>query len=277
MIQAWYQLLQLLPFQWVQYDFMKNALLAVLLVTPVFALLGTMIVNNKMAFFSDALGHSALTGVGLGVVLGIARPNLAMMGFSLLFAVGIVWIKRRQKASMDTTIGVFSATAVALGVVFLSTGGINKYTSFLVGDILSIRPNELILLMVLLVVVIVVWRLIAKTLLLISLDTALATSRGVHTLGVELVFTALIALVVTLSIQWVGLLIINSLFVLPAAGARMVAKNMKQYTIICVCISMICGVGGLFASYFLGTATGATIALFCSGAYALSLVIVKFT
>ena len=97
----------LLPFEWAEFDFMKNALLAVLMITPLFGLTGTMIVNNKMSFFSDALGHSALTGIAIGVMMGIDNYLISMLGFALLFAVAISGVMSSQTSSSDTIIGVF--------------------------------------------------------------------------------------------------------------------------------------------------------------------------
>ena len=129
----------LLPFEWAEFDFMKNALLAVLMITPLFGLTGTMIVNNKMSFFSDALGHSALTGIAIGVMMGIDNYLISMLGFALLFAVAISGVMSSQTSSSDTIIGVFSATGVALGVVLLSAnGGFSKYSNYLIGDILAV-------------------------------------------------------------------------------------------------------------------------------------------
>lgn len=252
---------------WTSYGFMKNAFVAILLITPVFGLLGSMIVNNKMAFFSDALGHSALTGAGIGAVLGIASVDVSMVLFSVLFAIGIVIIKYAGKASMDTTIGVFSSVAVALGLVLLSGVGYNKYSSIIVGDILSITPKELVMLAILLAVVLAVWILMHKKLALVSVSPSIATSRGINVMAVEMIFTVLIAFVVTVSIKWVGLLIINSLFILPAAAARLVAKNMRQYVAFCVAISVVCGLVGLFTAFHAGTPAGATISLYCGILY----------
>ena len=118
---------QLLPFEWAQFHFMLNALLAVLIITPLFGLTGTMIVNNRMSFFSDALGHSALTGIAIGVMLGIDNYLISMLGFALLFALGISAIIESGTSSSDTIIGVFSSAGVALGVVLLSlNGGFSK-------------------------------------------------------------------------------------------------------------------------------------------------------
>ena len=271
----WYNFLDILPFSWTEYVFMKNALLAVLIIAPVFGLLGTMIVNNKMSFFSDALGHSALTGIGIGIVAGFANPDIAMVIFAIFFAVVIVHIKHTKRTSMDTVIGVFSSMAVALGVVLVSKGGFNKYSNLLVGDILSITPREIGKLFLMLGIVIVVWILIYKVLMIVSLGETLARSRGVNTELVDMVFTALIAVVVTFSIRWLGMLIINSLFVLPASAARMFAKNMKQYCIASILISLFSGIFGLLLSYYLNTAAGATIALTSGAIYIIGLFIPK--
>ncbi|MCM1567640.1 MAG: metal ABC transporter permease [Dehalobacter sp. 4CP] len=273
MIEQWYRLLDaLLPLAWLEYDFMKNALLAVLLVTPILGILGTMIVNNRMAFFSDALGHSALTGVAAGVVLGIQSPFWALLVFSVLFAVAVISVKNANTASTDTIIGVFSSTAVALGIVLLSrNGGFSKYSVYLIGDLLSITPSELGILALIFVLVLVFWAGWFNKLLLVSVNQSLAKSRGIHVRFYEFVFAIVIAVVVTFAIRWVGILIISSLLVLPAAASRNIAANTRQYHVFAVIIALISGLAGLILSYFWGTATGATIvlvlALFFAGTF----------
>lgn len=252
----------LLPFDWANHLFMKNALLGVLLVTPIFGLLGTMVVNNRMAFFSDAIGHSALTGIAIGVLLGFGQPLWSMIVFSALLALAIMAVKRANTASTDTIIGVFSSTAVALGVVLLSrSGGFTKYSSFLIGDLLSINSTDLVMLSFTFVVVIVLWFLLFNKLLVVSVNPSLARSRGIRVNLYETVFSVMTAVVVTISIQWVGVLIISSLLVLPAAGARNIAHNSRQYHFFAVIIALVSGVSGLIASYYWDTASGATIVL----------------
>ena len=112
-----------LPFQFISYDFMKNALLAMLIITPLFGVLGTMIVNNRLAFFSDALGHSAFTGIALGVILGVANTNISMILFAIIFALVLNWIKRRNTMSTDTVISVFSSLGTAVGLAILARNG----------------------------------------------------------------------------------------------------------------------------------------------------------
>ena len=131
-------------FSWLHYDFMKYAFLAILIITPLFGVMGTMIVNNKMAFFSDALGHSALTGIAVGVVFGVNDTNISMVVFAVVFALLLNQISSKVAASTDTVISVFSSFSIAIGLAILSKGGnFSKYSSILVGDILSITPLEL--------------------------------------------------------------------------------------------------------------------------------------
>ena len=110
---------------------MKNAFLATILIGLLFGFLGSMVVNNKLAFFSEALGHSALTGIGIGVILGVSDTIYSMIFFAMIMAVCIWLIEKRKTISTDTVIGVFSSTAVALGLVLLYNGGnFNKYSNY---------------------------------------------------------------------------------------------------------------------------------------------------
>lgn len=277
MINFYYELIpQLLPFSWVNYTFMQNALLAIVLITPLFGILGTMIVNNKMAFFSDAIGHSALTGIAIGVLLGFHDPLWAMLAFAIILAIGISMVKETTTSSSDTIIGVFSASAVALGIVILSQGGgFAKYSRFLIGDILSITPGQIAMLFLVFAIIIVLWTVMFNKLLLVSVNHSLARSRGCNVWLIEMVFSIIMAVIVTISIQWVGILIINSLLILPAASARNVAANMRQYHIVSVSIAIVSGIAGLILSYYWGTATGATIVL-CATAFFLMSILFKY-
>ncbi len=248
------------PFSWADYKFMINALLAVMLIAPLMGILGTMAVNNKMAFFSDALGHSAFTGIALGVVLGIHNQLISLLAFGVFLALVITRVKNKGNASSDTVISVFSSTCVAVGLLVLSYGGgFSKYSSYLVGDVLSISPDEIIGLLITLVVVVGVWCVIYNKLLIISVNRELAASRGIKTSLYENIFVVLVAVVVMISIKWVGILLINSLLILPAASARNVAKNSRQYLALSVLISFVCSVAGLISSFYFDTSAGATI------------------
>lgn len=257
-----------LPFSFMQFDFMKNALLAVLLLTPLFGMLGTMAVNNKMAFFSDALGHSALTGIAIGVVLGIGNPIVCMVIFGILFGLGIRKVKSSAKASSDTVISVFSSASIAIGIVILSqNGGFAKFSSYLIGDILTVSPSYVKILAVVLIATYVVWYFLFNKLLLTSINPSLSASRGIKNAVVENIFVVLLATVVMLSIKQVGILTINSLLILPAASARNIASNSRQYHISATIIAMVCGVLGLILSFYMNTSAGASMVILLAVVY----------
>jgi zinc transport system permease protein len=255
---------------WLNYEFMRNALFAVLLIAPLFALLGTVVVSNRMVFFSDVLGHSSLTGVALGVLLGFADPFWAVVIFAVILAVAINFFKVRTYASSDTVLGVFFAIVVAVGIVILSKGGgFAKYSTFLIGDILAVSPGQLWALSGLLVAVLAYWAFAANSLVLLSIDQSLARTRHIPVFLLETSFSIVLAIVVAVSIKLVGILIINSLLVLPVAAARLVSKKFSDYTLGAVIISVFSSVAGLICSYYWGTASGATIVLFAAACYAI--------
>ena len=244
---------------------MKNAFIAILLISPLFGIVSTMIVNNKMSFFSDALGHSALTGIALGVMLGIDNYIISMMAFAIIFAIGISTIINSEISSSDTIIGVFSSAGISLGIVILSCrGGFSKYSGYLIGDILSITKQEITSLFIILITVIFMWFISFNKLIMSSLNKELALSKGVNVKFYKNIFVILIALIVTISLKWVGMLVINSLLVLPAASAKNIAKNIKFYHIVSVLFSMFSGVSGLIISYYIGTSAGASIVIVSS-------------
>ena len=269
-----YNILSMLPVDWLAYKFMKNALLAVLLITPLFGLLSTMVVSSRMAFFSDSLGHGAFTGLALGAILGVFSPTASLILFSVVFALLITWIKNHSSASTDTIIGVFSSVGIAAGLMMMSYGGsFNKYSSYLIGDILSITPEEIQSLALVLVIVLIVWVMIFNRLLILSINSPFARSRGISVVIVEGIFAAMVAVVVAISIQWVGLLIINSLLVLPGAAARNIAQSIKQYHLFSVAFAMLAGVSGLVLAYYFNMAAGATIVVLAAGIFFITLLL----
>ncbi len=265
-MELWYQMLSVLPFEWAQPGqmiFMKNALLGVLVLCPLLGLLSCHIVTGRMSFFSDALGHSAFTGIAIGALCGAAFPMAVAVGLSVVLALLFTYVRRKSTLSGDTIIGVFSSTAVALGIFIATWGGgsFTKFNSYLIGDILSVTPLEIGLLALVLAAVIVLWVLFSNRLFLSVLHPQLADSRGVKVGMVQGLFTVVIAVVVTMSLSWVGLLVINSLLVLPAAAARNFARNLRQYHLFSVLCALFCGILGLMTSYYWGCSTGAAVSL----------------
>lgn len=257
-----YGFLESLPLSMFQYDFMKNAFLAAVLIAPLFALLGTMAVNNKMAFFSDALGHSAFTGIGLGVLLGLDNPILAMLAFGIFLSLVITKVKAANMASSDTIISVFSSSAMALGIVILSgSGGFSKYSSYLIGDILTVSQTDLLVLLLVLIGVYVLWAVFYNQLLLLSINRSLAASRGVRVVLMENIFVIMVAVAVMVSIRAIGILMINSLLILPAAAARNVTRSVRGYHWLTTVFGLVSALAGLTISYYGDTSAGATMVL----------------
>ncbi len=251
--------------EFLTYEFMKNAMLAILVITPLFGLLGTMIVNNKMAFFSDALGHSALTGIALGVVLGIQNSTLSMIIFGIVFALVLNVIKNSKVASLDTIISVMSSAAIALGLAILSKGGnFENYSSLLIGDILSISKEEIIFLLIINLFTFTFYYMYSNKIIAISINKQIAKSKNINTKLLDNIFVIIIAITVMLSIKWVGILIINALLILPAAASRNISKNMREYTLYTIMFSVFSGITGLILSYYLDIGAGPTIVLVIS-------------
>lgn len=271
-MSVWYSFLDLFGAEWLTMDFMKNALLAVLLMGPLFGILSTMVVTGKMSFFSDALGHSGFTGIAIGVLCGSAFPIWWAVGLAVVFALLFSFVKRRTSHASETIISVFSSTAVALGIFIATMDGssFTKFNRYLIGDILSVTAGEIGLLAIVLVLVAILWVLASNRLMLTAVHPQLASSRGIPVGGYETLFTVSIAVVVTLAMNWVGLMVINSLLVLPAAAARNVAKNLRQYHLFSVLFALLSGIFGLVTSYYLGSSTGAVISLYLAVFFAVT-------
>ncbi len=254
--------------EWLQYGFMKYAFVAILIITPLFGMIGTMIVDRKMAYFSDALGHCALTGIAIGVVLGISNTNVSMMLFAVIFALLLNKLGSKGMAANDTVISVVSSCGIALGLAILSKGGnFSQYSSLLVGDILSITYTEIIYLAVIFAVTLVLWIVCYNWLYAASIHRTLAKSRRIRVRLMENLFAVLTALIVMVSIKWIGILIINALLILPAASSRNISENLREYHFFSILFSMFSGIFGLLISYFTNMATGPVIVILASIIY----------
>lgn len=230
-----------------------------------------MIVNNKMAFFSDALGHSALTGIAIGMMFGIANTNVSMIIFAIVFAVLLNYVKHKTSYGPDTIISVFSSIAIALGLAILSSqGNFNKYSSYLVGDVLGITTQEIVYLAIAFIIVICIWFILFNKLHTVSINQSLAKSKGINVMLIDNIFVIMISIMVMLSIKWIGILLINSLLILPAAASRNIASNVRGYHGIAIIISLISGILGLILSYYANIGAGPAIVIISGMFYLLT-------
>ncbi|MGW8284788.1 MAG: metal ABC transporter permease [Candidatus Deferrimicrobiaceae bacterium] len=261
----------LLPFGFAEPLFMKRAILAMLFVAPAAAAVGVPLVHFRMAFFSDAIGHSAFTGVAIGVLLGV-HPLLTMVAFGLFVAWAITLVRGRTELSPDTVIGVFFSTVIALGIAIISAqkGLTRNLQAYLYGDLLAVSETELLWMGMLLGVVGAYLFVAFNKIMLIGVHEGFAKSMGIPVRGLEISFALVVALVVTTAIRAVGILLVTALLVVPAAAARNVARGIVSAFWAAIAIAVVSGLLGIASSYYLDTATGATVVLFASAFFAIT-------
>ncbi len=253
----------LLPFAWAEPFFMKRALLAVLLVAPVCAAMGVMVVNFRMAFFSDAISHSAFTGVALGILLGV-DPRFTLIIFGALVGLGIMAIRGRSSLSVDTIIGVFLSFSVALGIVVVSAkkGLTRDLHAYLFGDVFAVSPSELGLMLILAVVCAAFLVVFFNDLFLIGVNERVAKAHGVNVKALQYFYALLLALVVTFTIRVIGLLLVTAMLVVPAATGRNLARSVRTMFWSAILVGSLSGIAGLVTSFYVkGAVGGGTIIL----------------
>ena len=259
-------LLGKLPFESMQFDFMRMALLGLLIIAPMAAVCGTQVVNFNMSFFSDAIGHSAFAGVAAGLVLAVS-PDYTMPALALAVGLAIMGVKQRSGLSSDTVIGVMFSAVVAAGlaVVSLYPEAVRNSQMFLYGDILTIGSGD-ILLMAGLAAVFTVFQLLSfNKLICIELNPQLAKAHRIRIGLYQYLFAALLSLVVIFSVKAVGVLLVTAMLITPAAAARNLASSYGKMLWLSVFFGLVSAIAGLFlsAQEWMGTSTGATIVL-CS-------------
>lgn len=259
-----YTILGWLPFDCLEPKFMRQALLGLLLLSPMTAMLGIHVLNFKMAFFSDAVGHSAFAGLAIGLLLA-APPQTAVLVFGVLIGLAIMLMQRRSGLSADASIGIVFSAVVAFGLAVVSRAPslARDIQQYLYGDILMVTEGELSILFLLLLVLIIFEILGWNTLLAIALSPALARVEGKPAAFWQYLFAAILALVVMFSVRAVGVLLVTAMLVVPAACGRKLAWNMRGLFWWSIVVSVSSSFAGLLLSAqdWLATASGATIIL----------------
>ena len=266
----------LLPFECIQLRFMQEAFLGILLCAPLAAAAGVQVVNFRMSFFSDAIGHSAFAGVALGLLCSLS-PGITMPLLALLIGLGIMFLKRRSSLSSDTVIGVLFSAVVALGLALASRNPnmARDMQMFLYGDILTISNTEILTLFLLSVVFYIFEVFSFNRLIAIGIDSQLARTHRVHVAVYEYLHVGLLALVVIFSVKAVGVLLVTALLIVPAAAARNLSHSSGRMFWFSIVIGLISGIAGLLisAQEWAGTAAGASIVLVACLIFLLSLAV----
>lgn len=268
-----YSLISLLPLESLQARFMQQALLGLLLLTPMAAVLGVHVINFRMAFFSDAIGHSAFAGMALGLILAV-NPRLSMPLFGVLVGLGIMAVRRKSALSADTVIGIAFSAIVAFGLAVVSrfNGVARNMQQFLYGDILTISEDEIAFLALLFLALMLFQTLGYNRLLQIALNPITARVHGVRVAFWQYLFAGLLALVVMFSVRAVGVLLVTAMLIVPAATARNLARTAGGMFWWALLVGLSSGFAGLTlsAQEWLSTASGATVILSACAWFALS-------
>jgi len=255
-----------------QYEFMRNALLAGFLASVACGVIGTYVVVKRAVFISGGIAHAAFGGIGLGYLIGIS-PVLGAMIFTPASALGMGLITRKTRLPEDTAIGILWATGMALGIIFigLAPGYAPDLFSYLFGNILTVPTADLALMLALDAVIIIIVLALYKEFLALSFDEEFSQVVGVPVGALYLLLLCLIALTVVVLIRVVGIILVIALLTIPPALARQFTSNLIRMMLLSVLFSFIFASGGLWLSYELDLASGATIILLGGITFLLSL------
>ncbi|MEL7645111.1 MAG: metal ABC transporter permease [Anaerolineaceae bacterium] len=251
------------------YEFMRNALLAGVIVSAACGVIGTLVVLNRIVFISGGIAHAAYGGVGIAYFLNL-NPLWGAVGFSLLSSLAMGYVYRKEKARADTIIGVMWALGMALGIIFvgLSPGYKADLMSYLFGSILAVSTGDLWLMLVIAVVVLAFVLVFYRLLLAISYDETFSTVRNIPVGELSMAMIVLIGLTVVITMRVVGLILVIALLTIPPAIASLFMHEMRGIMILSTGLSLLFTISGLLISYALNLPSGAVIILVASLAYA---------
>lgn len=260
------------------YGFVVNALLAGLMIGPVLGGLGTLVVVKRFAFFSEAVGHAALTGVAIGILLGepYTGPYGSLFGYCLLFGILLNFLRNRTGLSPDTLIGVFLSVSLALGasLLLMLAGKINVHIleNVLFGSVLTVSAHDLLVLGIVAVLVLALALPLYNRIMLASFNPQLAAVRGVAVKTLDYLFVVLVTLVTVASVKVIGAILVGALLVIPAAAARLVSQSLKGFFFVSVIIATLSTLLGILLPivFDLPVPSGAAIILVAGICFALA-------
>ena len=245
------------------YVFMQRALAASLIIGVLCSVIGVYIVLRGMAFIGAGISHASFGGVALGYILGL-NPLLSAMFFSVVTALAIGSVSRRSDIKEDTAIGIFFSATMAFGILCIGlTKGYNvDLLGYLFGSIIAVTNGDLILISITSLIVLPLIFLFFKELKFVSFDPEVAQIMGLPVKRIYYILLILTAMVIVASMKLVGIVLVSALIITPAAAAYQLCEDFKHMMILSVIFGVLSSVGGLILSYYLDTASGATIVMF---------------
>ncbi|MDD5605293.1 MAG: metal ABC transporter permease [Dehalococcoidales bacterium] len=259
-----------------QYQFMQHAIIAGLLSAIACGVIGSFVVVKRMVSISGGIAHASFGGIGLGYLLGF-NPVTGALAFSLGAAVIMGTISKKTRLSADTSIGVLWATGMALGVIFISLapGYAPDLFSYLFGNILTVPRSDIILMSILDGVILLVVFMFYKEFSALSFDEEFTHIIGVPTFALYLLLLCLIALTIVVLIRAVGIVLVIALITIPAAIAYQFTKRLKNMMLLAVILGIVFTTAGLWLSYQLDIASGATIIIVSASTLLISTLLLR--
>ena len=260
------------------YPFLQRALMASVMVGILCPFVGNFVVLRRMSFFSDAISHSAFAGIAVGAVLGIDL-SISSIAVAIVIALFIAYLSEKTDLSHDTVIGIAFSGAIASGMLIM--GMLKGYRAdlfaFLFGDILAITGNDLLMILAVSILAIMVLVIFFKPFLQITFNSDLARVEGINVRLFEYLLFLIIAVVITVSLKIIGMILVTSLLIVPAAAAKNLASSMKRLFVLSSLFGVVSGVTGLIASVYLDTSSGPTIVLVSIGIFFLTMIVRRAT
>ena len=243
-----------------QFPFMQRAMIGGVLTGLMGGMLGSFTILRQLSFFSDALGHAALLGISIGLLMGI-NPSVVLLPFAVLFALGVTYLLERTRLWTDALLNIIYSSSLAIAIIILSfvgqyKGGLNN---LLFGDILAVRELDLVFSSLLLIVCVVLVGMTLRTQMLVTLHEPLAIARGVSVSAHRTAFIVLLSLVVGISIKAIGVLLVSAFIVIPACAARLLSRTFTNYVLLSAGLGAFSAVGGMVLSAAFNLPSGPTI------------------
>jgi len=243
-----------------QFPFMQRALMGGILTGLMGGMMGSFTILRQLSFFSDALGHSALLGISMGLLLGI-NPSVVLLPFAVVFALGVTYLLERTRLWTDALLNIIYSSSLAIAIILLSfegqyKGGLNN---LLFGDILAVREADLIFSAVLLIICTLFIGLTLRTQMLLTLHEPLAIARGISVSAHRAVFIVLLSLVVGISIKAIGVLLVSAFVVIPACAARLLSRTFTGYVVLSAGLGALSAIGGMVLSAAFNLPSGPSI------------------
>lgn len=263
------------------YDFVINALLCSVVIGPLLGCVGTMVVAKRMAFFSQAIGNAALTGVAIGVLIGesYTAPYVSLFSFCILFGIVLNYTKARTRMSSDVLIGVFLSISLALGASLLLfvSAKVNTHIleSILFGSVLTVNDLDMNVLLVVAIITVAFGLPLYNKMLLASLNPALAQVRGVNVQAIEYIFIILVTILTVACVKIVGAVLVEALLLIPAATARNLCRSLRSFVYTTMILATICCVAGILVpmQWDIPVPSGGAIVLVAASFFVLSVIL----